>query len=114
MSILSEIVGHVIKHVVGHAVREGADHAAHKADQYLLERRRVKEISELDAQIARNPSSGALFVKRGDLHYVLGHLGDAVRDANEALRLSPNSAEAYELRGRVHIKTGENEQGFND
>lgn len=57
----------------------------------------MKEISsedalrQLDADIERNPVDEEGYVKRGQLHWQLGHRKEAINDYLKALELNPES-----------------------
>lgn len=70
---------------------------------------------EVVDKVGRTISSGKLAGRdladahcyRGEALSVLGRLEEALRDANEALRLAPSAAEWHSCRAIVHLRAGE-------
>ena len=53
------------------------------------------------------PPSATLYAERGHVNIVAGKADDAIRDLNEALRLDPKNADAFNTRGFAYAKKGD-------
>ena len=68
-----------------------------------------------DAEAARNEARAALklepsadaYLVLGRLDFAVNHLGDADKEAGEALKLAPENTAALELRRRIEVKQGQ-------
>jgi len=67
-----------------------------------------------DAIINHNGSSAPLYVSRGQLYLKLKKPVSAIRDADVALRINPDSATAYRVRGRANVLLGRWENAVSD
>jgi tetratricopeptide (TPR) repeat protein len=76
------------------------------------------EKTEAVAQVARalelSPADAGLCVKAGGMYLELGLFAEADRLAREAVHLAPQSAEAWQLHGRVALARGQPEPALAD
>ena len=75
-----------------------------------------KAIQQLDLAIANNPLDSEAFLYRGQTYICKGseHASQAIADYNEAIRLNPESYEAYYSRAIAYKKRGENQKALED
>jgi tetratricopeptide (TPR) repeat protein len=63
-------------------------------------------IADYSEAIRLSPSA-TLYAERGHVNIVAGKPDDAIRDLNEALRLDPKNADAFNTRGFAYAKKGD-------
>lgn len=76
---------------------------------------RMSQLEILTRALAERPQDDALWNNRCWLRAVSGEeLEFALADCNEAIRLNPRSSEAYDSRGLVNLKRGDNAAALSD
>jgi len=74
----------------------------------------LRKISDLNQIIAEYPKRAATYVRRGDLHYQLNQLQEAVADYSAALILDDTQDQAYFGRGMAYGRLGLVDEGIVD
>ena len=69
---------------------------------------------QADAQTTDRNVDSKLFIEGARKKYQQGNYKGALSDCNEAIRLSPNYANAYNCRGNVRSKLGDNRGSLSD
>jgi tetratricopeptide (TPR) repeat protein len=64
-----------------------------------------KAVSDFQDALAKNYSNAQLYLGLSAAQLQLSRFDDAVKSVNEAIRMSPNDAEAYNLRSLVYLVT---------
>ncbi len=73
-----------------------------------------KAIDDFQTAIARRYSSPQIYLSQASAQLHLCRFDDAVKSVNEAIRLSPNNAEAYNVRSLVYLVTNTPENSIAD
>ncbi len=73
-------------------------------------------IEALGEAIAKNPLDAEAYLYRGRAYHCRGpeHLGQAIADFNEAIRIRPKSFEAYYSRSEAFKDKGDREKSLSD
>jgi len=83
-------------------------------DGLIKEEKYAKAKSILDKQIKKYPENDELLVKRGICYYKLKKLQDSYNDLTLAIKLNPESADAYFNRAQLFLTTKEPVEAVND
>lgn len=78
---------------------------ANRAQIYEKRGKFDRALKDLDEAVRLLPGVGSLWNKRCWTRFVLGDL--QVADCNEAIKLAPNSAAAFDTRGFIYLKLGQ-------
>ncbi len=65
----------------------------------------TKAVSDFETALARHYSSPAIYSGMASAQLELGRFDEALKSINEAIRLSPNDADSYNLRSLVYLVT---------
>ena len=68
----------------------------------------------MDIAVKEHPKSIAALVNRSHMHTALKRYPKAVADATAALKLDPDDAELYQLRGEAHFRNVQMEESIKD
>lgn len=80
----------------------------------MTEEQKYMLLASLTAQIMQQPSDGALYLKRAETYLAINDVAKALDDAEQAIALSPDLAEAYLLRGQLRFKLHDRAAAFED
>ncbi|CAK9252038.1 unnamed protein product [Sphagnum jensenii] len=72
---------------------------------HLMEGDSEKAVADFQNALTRHYSNAQLYLGMSAAQLQLSRFDDAVKSVNEAIRLSPNDAEAYNLRSLVYLVT---------
>jgi tetratricopeptide (TPR) repeat protein len=91
-------------HALHEAEHSASDDAFTQAVFFLQQRRWDEAILLLDGVIRDDPSDGEAYQQRAVANLARGDLRDGLADAEQAVKYSPDDAEAYRVRGRAHLE----------
>ena len=81
---------------------------------HLIEGDSEKAVGDFQTALARHYSNAQLYLGMSAAQLQLSRFDDAVKSVNEAIRLSPNDAEGYNLRSLVYLITNTPENSIAD
>jgi tetratricopeptide (TPR) repeat protein len=81
---------------------------------HLMEGDSEKAVADFQTALARNYSNAQLYLGMSAAQSQLSRFDDAVKSVNEAIRLSPNDSEGYNLRSLVYLITNTPENSIAD
>jgi tetratricopeptide (TPR) repeat protein len=90
------------------------DARRHYADVLWKRGEKVQAVAQIAKAIELSPGDGPLCVDGGRMYLELGLLDDADRLSAEAVRVAPQSAQAWHLRGQVALARGKPEDALAD
>lgn len=77
-----------------------------KGDIFEIQGKERRSIGQYSLAILYNPNNIKIYLKRAALHYKLkDHRNYVLNDINEAIRLEPNNANLYQLKGFYYAHT---------
>jgi tetratricopeptide (TPR) repeat protein len=74
----------------------------------------TEAVAQIGKALELSPADPALCIEAGGMYLDLGLFDEAERLAREAVRLTPRSAEAWHLRGRISLARGQAEPALAD
>ena len=90
------------------------DARRHYADVLWQRGEKPEAIAQVARALELSPADAGLCVKAGGMYLELGLFDEADRPAREAVHLAPQSAEAWQLHGRVALARGQPEPALAD
>jgi tetratricopeptide (TPR) repeat protein len=90
------------------------DARRHYAEVLWKRGERTAAVMQVAEALKLSPEDAGLCVEGGRMYLELGLFGDAERLSREAVRLAPQSAPAWHLRGHVALARGQAELGLAD
>ncbi|CAN0902234.1 TPR repeat-containing thioredoxin TDX [Linum grandiflorum] len=94
--------------------RDAAQEEKSKAMAALSEGRLSEAVNHLTEAVLLNPVSAILYASRGSVYVKMKKPNAAIRDANAALEVNPDSAKAYKVRGMAKALLGQWEEAASD
>ncbi|XP_078432638.1 tetraticopeptide domain-containing thioredoxin [Wolffia australiana] len=94
--------------------REAAQLSKAKAMDALSEDRLEEAAQHLTEAIVLNPSSAILYATRASIFHKMNKPNAAIRDAEAALQINPDSAKGYKYRGSARAALGQWEEAAKD
>jgi len=90
------------------------DARRHYAEVLWKRGERTAAVMQVAEALKLSPEDAGLCVEGGRMYLELGLFGDAERLSREAVRLAPQSASSWHLRGQVALARGQAEPGLAD
>jgi tetratricopeptide (TPR) repeat protein len=90
------------------------DARRHYADVLWQRGEKVQAVAQIAKAIELSPGDAALCIAAGRMYLDLGLLDDADRLSAEAVRIAPQSAEAWHLHGQAAMARGRPEEALGD
>jgi len=95
-------------------MRDEATNLKIEAMNASSEGKNEEALSLLTKAIRMNPHAGILYASRAQLLLVMKKPNAAIRDCNQAIKIAPDSAKGYKMRGRANRLLGNYEAALRD
>eukprot|EP00668_Euglena_longa_P014978 GGOE01019020.1.p1 GENE.GGOE01019020.1~~GGOE01019020.1.p1 ORF type:complete len:902 (+),score=267.20 GGOE01019020.1:76-2781(+) len=93
---------------------ERAQQMRSEAQALAAEGKLEEAVATITRAVLANSCSAVLYAVRGELLLRQGHVAAAIRDCDEAIRISPVAARPWKVRGKARMKVGRWEEAAMD